>query len=366
MRKKSKRFCSRIVGMTLMFLLAGCGAVEEENPLVIVENETEEIVYSLAVATIGDVICTDSIRCTYLQVNDQEISFPVAGKMVSAVYVEKGDEVVKGQLLAELTNTGLEEEIRRLEYTIARNELLYEQSVADEANDLERRRISYEYYTRQYAEDGEAYRSDVENITRSYRYTREDYQDAIYTDTLRLEELKAEAEQGRVYAEMDGTVSFVKQNLEGSLTIKDETVMKVIDGTECVFASDSVEYAQYFTEETQAEFLIVTSGGVINCYLKPFQMDTWGEKLYFAMTDDGNGINIDVGSAGTMKVITGQKSQVLRIPGSAVHVADGKTYVYVVGEDNMREVKWVETGLYGDSYVEIVSGLTEGEKVILK
>ncbi len=32
----------------------------------------------------------------------------------------------------------------------------------------------------------------------------------------------------------------------------------------------------------------------------------------------------------------------------------------------MREVKWIETGLYGDSTVEVLSGLTEGERVILR
>ena len=32
----------------------------------------------------------------------------------------------------------------------------------------------------------------------------------------------------------------------------------------------------------------------------------------------------------------------------------------------MREVKWIEVGLAGKDKVEIVSGLVEGEKVILK
>ena len=32
----------------------------------------------------------------------------------------------------------------------------------------------------------------------------------------------------------------------------------------------------------------------------------------------------------------------------------------------MREMKWIEIGLVGDDKVEIVSGLQEGEKVIIK
>ena len=61
-----------------------------------------------------------------------------------------------------------------------------------------------------------------------------------------------------------------------------------------------------------------------------------------------------------------QRSQVLCVPAQAVHSADGRDYVYVLGEDQMREVKWIETGLYGDSTVEVLSGLTEGERVILR
>ena len=56
----------------------------------------------------------------------------------------------------------------------------------------------------------------------------------------------------------------------------------------------------------------------------------------------------------------------LTVPLKAVHLASGKSYVYVLGEGNMREVKWIETGLFGDETVEILSGLTEGEKVIIK
>ena len=39
-------------------------------------------------------------------------------------------------------------------------------------------------------------------------------------------------------------------------------------------------------------------------------------------------------------------------------------YVYVVDETGMRQVKWVEVGLIGNTTVEILNGLEEGEKVI--
>ena len=73
-----------------------------------------------------------------------------------------------------------------------------------------------------------------------------------------------------------------------------------------------------------------------------------------------------MGAIGYIVAVVDQRSQVLCVPSAAVHSAEGRDYVYVLGEDQMREVKWIETGLYGDSMVEVVSGLTEGERVILR
>ncbi|MBO5165174.1 MAG: biotin/lipoyl-binding protein [Lachnospiraceae bacterium] len=364
--KRGKRLTSFILLLSLLLVQTACGHAEEEDKLIIADSEAEETVYSLVVATIGDVIDTESIRCTYVQVNDEEISFPVSGKVVAAVYVASGEEVQKGQLLAELMNEGVAEEIKELEYTIERNQILLEQSVADEEDELYGRWLQFQYKSNLSEAAIEAWEADNEAIEQRYEYLREDYNDAIYAAQLRLEELNEEVAQGRIYAGMSGTVSYVKPDLEGSVSVKDETVIKIIDGSECVFESESVEYADCFTEDMQAEFLIVTDSGAMQCHLKPFEMESWGERLYFVVAEDDMELNVGVGNAGTLKVITAQKTQVLTIPARAVHVADGKSYVYVVGEDNMREVKWIETGMYGDSMVEILSGLNEGEKVILR
>ena len=54
----------------------------------------------------------------------------------------------------------------------------------------------------------------------------------------------------------------------------------------------------------------------------------------------------------------------LTLPLSAVYHADGKPYVYVLDENDFRQIVWIETGLVGDEKVEILSGLNEGDKVV--
>lgn len=100
--------------------------------------------------------------------------------------------------------------------------------------------------------------------------------------------------------------------------------------------------------------------------LLPWNMEEWGDKQFFVIMDGSDSVNIEVGTTGTMVVVTDSREQVLCVPSQAVHKADGKNYVYVLGQDNLRQVRWVETGLHGDTLVEITEGLQSGERVIVQ
>ena len=65
-------------------------------------------------------------------------------------------------------------------------------------------------------------------------------------------------------------------------------------------------------------------------------------------------------------VVLDSREGVLTVPARAVHRANDRFYVYVVGESGLREVRWVEPGLFGDESVEITKGLQQREKVILR
>lgn len=93
-------------------------------------------------------------------------------------------------------------------------------------------------------------------------------------------------------------------------------------------------------------------------------MDNWGDRLTFVLAEENE--NIKVGMRGNI-VLTGDvRESVLLLPTKAVHSADGRDYVYVLGENDIPEVKWIETGMRVNGQVEILGGLEEGEYVILK
>lgn len=367
-QKKGAEILAAVITVLAGLYCTGCSdaGTEEKNTLIIAEAEAEVPEYSLAAATVGDVFCTEHVKCTYLQVKDQEISFSVSGRRVSKVAVKEGDSVSKGQLLAELDSSQWESRIEELEYKIERNRILLEQSKLTEDYEISAKWLQYIYRSGGSKEEESNVKDSVARLQEDYQLMRREYQDVIDLDTLELEKLKEQIAIGSVYAGMDGVISWQKSNLEGSTCAKDEVVMKIIDSSECLFMVEGAEYAAWFQEGVPVDVSITSGTGAGRYQLLPYQMEEWGDQLTFSLAEEYKDSVIEVGAAGNISVVREYRSQVLTVPPRAVHKAENKYYVYVVGTDGMREVQWIETGLHGDEAVEVISGLEPGEKVIIK
>lgn len=348
----------------LSFLLCGCAQNEEADDMVIIEQEDPGMSYKLGTVERGDVVKTERIQCTYRQMNEQAVSFTMSGRLVDRVYVEEGDRVKKGDLLVELSSKELERQIEDLEYRIARNELLLGYTDIDEAYDISGMWVNYLYYSGMSDYDRENLDNRIESTQRNYRYMREDYTDALETDRKQLESLRQEYRSSRIYSEVDGVVYKLRDGLEGATSQKGETIMTVLDTSECLFQTEVPELAGLFQEGVAMSMSLSYSQTGTQYELLPWKMEEWGDTQLFLLCDAD--VDMNVGTTGYMWVVTDSRENVLCVSPNAVYTADGKSYVYVLDDDNMREVKWVETGLYGDDMVEIVSGLTEGERVVLK
>ena len=366
-RKKCIRVCIWLLGLLMISFFTGCGSEEEPEDLMVMEQEEEETLYSLALAAIGNVYLTQDIRCTYEQLVEQEVSFDVSGKLVSQVYVSEGDQVKAGQILAELGSSGLSDRIEELEYQIARNQQLLEFNPLNE--DYEISTLWLQYIYRSGHSDGEldALHTAVEQVQTRYRHEREDYQDSIDLDTMELQVLRQEVVTNTVISEIDGTVKWIEQDLRGSTSVQGKAIMRIIDSSECLFAVSDTGYAALFSDGIPVDMKITVGDAKGSYQLIPYRMEEWEEQERLMFTFAGeSAANIEMGTTGTITVVLEGRENVLNIPKRAVHTADGRAFVYCLGEDNMREVRWVETGIYGDSSVEILSGLSEGETVILR
>ena len=233
-------------------------------------------------------------------------------------------------------------------------------------NDISAVWLRFLYQSGQSDAEKKAVEENVARIQNNYRHSREDCEDALALDRAQLAILKQDLRNSCIYAGMDGTVAKIKERLEGSTSVMDEEVIQIIDSTECLFEAKDLTWAAYFKEGTEVDLSIISGTGAGSYKVVPYDMENWNELMLFTLSGDTSDVNIGVGASGTLQFTVDKREQVLTVPIRAVHQAGGKSYVYVLGEGNMREVKWIETGLYGDINVEVISGLAEGEKVILK
>ena len=350
------------VFVTTVLMLCSCGPVDEPDDLVIIERGEEGNTYEFSVVERGTVEKTVKITGTYRQVDEQEVYFQLTGRLVDQVHVKEGDRVKKGDLLIELSSKDLERKIQDLEYRISRNELLLGYVDTNEEYAISGLWVNY----LNYSGDRSSLDDMIESTRQRYRYQREDYEDAIAADRAEMEQLKTELMNSRVYASMDGIVYDMKNNLDRSTSTYGEVVMKILDTSESLFETKLTDVGNYFTEGETIPMTISFGSAAGEYLLMPWHMEEWGETQQFVVYEGEGEGGFDVGTSGLILITEDKRENVLNVPIVAVLNAEDRRYVYVLSDDGTREVRWVETGLYGDTTVEILSGLAEGERVILK
>lgn len=348
--------------LSLTVCLSGCTGAETDqgdHQVLVEQEETSTADYTLVTVSRGEVVHYENMWATYTQQDSHQMSFDVDGRRIAHVYVEEGDMVKKGDLLAELDGGSRQDEIEELEYRIARNKLLLEQVDITEDYEISRRWLENIYNGNTYGTDG------IPDLQKSNEYTREDCRDAIALDEQRLALIKKSVQESCLYADMDGKICYVRMRLYGSTSVKGQTVIEIMDSSQCVFQVSDMKYAPYIKEGQQMTFsstAIVTTEPI---YVVPYQMDEWTDAMYFTLVDAGEApANLEAGVSGPIQIILEESKNALKLPNDTVQSADGKWYVYTVGDDGNREVKWVEIGIRGNNETEIISGLEEGEKVV--
>ena len=72
-----------------------------------------------------------------------------------------------------------------------------------------------------------------------------------------------------------------------------------------------------------------------------------------------------MGKSASVELIRERKEDVIVIPRNVVSMYSGESYVQVL-EDGVKKERMIETGIKNVTSIEVVSGLEEGEEVIIK
>lgn len=359
MKRNIKNISILLLSSVLFF--SACSKVEEP-PVVMIDSEDDIVSYSLVQVAYDDVVLTRKIDCKYSQTKDQEVSFDISGKYVDKVYVQEGDEVKKGDILCELSSESLEEAIERLEYNITRNEL--QMGYYDVNKDLDIQDLYVNWGL--YGATAEGVQKSAESIKKNYERKKVLLNDTLEFDREELARLKKELASSRIYATMDGKVYDVMRRLEGSTTKAGTVIMTIVDSSDCLFETSTTEGKELFKEGEKVDMKISYTSASGDYVLLPYDIENWTDKMQFSVYTGPDNVTIEVGASGEISVIEDTRTHVLTLPKEVVHLVEDKAFVYTLTEDNIREIRYIEIGLKGDERIEILGGLSEGEKVVKK
>lgn len=276
------------------------------------------------------------------------IGSQTSGLQLTEVLVAEGDRVSKGEVIA------------RLDDTVLRAELAEQKAAVEQAR-----------ATLEAAETASARAQKLIASNAISTETAEERATTVKTSRAQLTQALAAADniaaqlaRTEIRSPFDGTVS-TRPAVAGSIVQSGTELMRIVrDG--------KVEVAVQMPEKDLAAIAIGLAATITDASGKAFpgRVSSIAEKVdgttrlgtVYVAPQDGSGLR--PGMFARVSIAT-SSAEVLNVAESALTWRDGKPSVFVVGEGGKVTARSVETGSRKDGRVAIVSGLAEGDSVVV-
>jgi RND family efflux transporter MFP subunit len=210
-----------------------------------------------------------------------------------------------------------------------------------------------------------------------------DYNINIHTALINLERAKQALLKTELVAPFDGEVVDVNLHEGDMITQRysvtglpiDTYVLKLADmrAVRMTGIVDEIDVVKVSKGQQAAILIDAFPGKVFNGevqFISPYgtlQTGTATYKVEIAL-DPKDAPYLTGGLTATAEILVDKRQDVLLIPNSALHLQGAESWVYVIKEDKtgQTEQRQVEVGLQSRTQAEILSGLNEGEKVLLE
>jgi RND family efflux transporter MFP subunit len=293
---------------------------------------------------------------TIKPVESVEVSSKITAR-VKQVLVKENDTVTQGQTVALLDGKDYETQKEQAEFTLQNAKTIYD-------------RTNYLYNI------GAKSKEDLDNA--QYNYD---------TAQSKLEEAESNLSETGIVSPMDGVV-IGEPVTDGTMAVQGNSnptvIMRIADlSRKQIFAKvdetdiGSVRVGQKATFTVDA-YNGKTFTATVSKISQTDMDNSWNISnsssssssssaavIYYSVTldvDDPEGLLMPSMTA-RVEIETVNKDSALAVPLSALKTDKNGTYVIVIKDDGTTENRYVETGIYGDEFVEIINGLSENEKV---
>ena len=311
--------------------LSGCYFFPEEEEVLeppALQSGTSEYVTSTVKR--GNIVSQSIYNGYVVAAAEYELSFGEVSGKLEEIYVKAGQAITKGQLIAKLDTADAQNDLELQQLYVNKAQIAYNKAVSENQTsaDIETARLN------------------------------------LQIEQTKLRKYKEVISGSSIYATSSGLVSFVDSIAPGEYVESHKTLVKLIDSSKVMVKYEAGSVSQFtLGQEVTLRYDNVLYKGVISDI--PPQINTQGavNSVYATFVNETPSVDA-IGKIGDIIVVHDTRENVITISKQFVKTYDNQKYVYIL-KDGQRTQQFVEVGLESNTECEIISGLNEGDLIII-
>jgi RND family efflux transporter MFP subunit len=286
---------------------------------------------------------------TIVSAKNYPLYFKTDGRLES-INVNMGGQIKKGQILARLDIGNIDEQIELARLDLDKAEL-----------DVERAKEALT----------NAKKTGDPAAVKNAEYSLEQAQLNLNSVEINLDRLEEQKRQAEIISPIDGVIMFKETVKKGDNIPAYKVIIQIADPNDLQVSFDPANLADPMIIKPGMKVNLtlggkVIAGEVISCpYSAPSSGEDAAAIVPVIIKVPEMPKEAIVGDSITINIILAQKEGALIVPKEAVRTYMNRNYVEILDGNTKKEVD-VETGIITSTEIEILSGLKEGQQVIIK
>ena len=355
-----------------MALCAGCGSQTSDDRE---EQTAAGTAVEVAEVTKGAMSTEYSVNGKVAADNEVQV-FPMLAGQVLTLSVSEGDKVAKGQTLLNVDTSSVTSTMSSLRESYNATKTATEKAIENAQIGVEQAQLAVEN-TEALLEAGAAAEQDLTKAKQGLAQAQAGVQQARAQQAASLAQIQASMDQinkqasyGTVTAPCAGTVTAVNVVQGGMASSAQPAVVIAEDSRVKINASVSEDvFAGLHTGDSAGVQISVLSDEVKSAKIVSLPAAANQQtNLYDVSVSVPSGTEPAIGAFATVIFYTDRRENTLSVPTECVLTGnDNERYLFTVDESGTTAARvTVETGLVGKTNTEIISGLNEGDRVVVK